>query len=88
MKSYLVFLILILVFFLSSCSSVSDVEAESHNLPDGYGLDNYAVVEKLDVVCESHSECITPPGYMVLSNCPYTSLCLDNYCVVICPSYS
>jgi hypothetical protein len=39
----------------------------------------------LGASCIEHSECITPMEYLVQSNCPYASACIDGTCKVICP---
>lgn len=56
-------------------------------LPAGYSLDDYRVEKTLNVACQQDSECVTPPQYLVRSNCPYTSLCLKGRCAVVCPSH-
>jgi len=64
---------------------VSEVPRD-HPLPDGYTLDSYAVEEILGTTCNSDADCETPMDYLVQSRCPFTSLCLDNKCTVVCPS--
>lgn len=89
MKYVVLFLILLLVISLVSCSKTADLENDLEtSLPIGYSLDNYTIVEVLDVNCDISSTCQTPAGYLVMSNCPYTSLCLENKCTVICPRFS
>jgi len=54
-------------------------------LPDGYTLENYSIEKVLDGSCLKHSDCQTPGEYLIQSRCPFTSLCLENKCTVICP---
>lgn len=35
--------------------------------------------------CTFNSHCETPASYLIQSNCPFTSACIDNECRVICP---
>lgn len=35
--------------------------------------------------CNAHEDCNTPMEYLVQSNCPFGSVCIDNSCKVICP---
>lgn len=35
--------------------------------------------------CNQKSDCQTPTAYLIQSNCPYTSLCINNICKVACP---
>ncbi len=35
--------------------------------------------------CESDDECETPMDYLIQSNCPFGSACIDNECRVVCP---
>ena len=34
--------------------------------------------------CINDSECKTPMVYMERSSCPFTSICIDNQCKVVC----
>jgi len=34
--------------------------------------------------CELNSDCITPFNYMIRSDCPYSSKCINNKCEVVC----
>jgi tryptophan-rich sensory protein len=54
-------------------------------LPSGYTLDSYAVEKAFPTPCVQNSECVTPPEYLIQSRCPFTSLCLQNRCSVVCP---
>lgn len=56
-------------------------------LPTGYTLDNYTVEKTLDTVCTKKDDCETPVEYLMMSRCPFTSLCLQGKCTVVCPSY-
>ena len=57
------------------------------DLPIGYTIDSYAIEKVLDVSCLKNTDCQTPGEYLVQSRCPFTSLCLDNKCTVVCPDY-
>jgi hypothetical protein len=57
------------------------------SLPKGYTLDSYDVAEITGEACLQASDCVTPPDYLARSNCPYTSLCLQNKCAVVCPKH-
>jgi len=59
--------------------------SEAHTLPEGYTLDSYTVEKVTEVSCSQDSECETPMEYLVQSRCPFTSLCIDNKCTVVCP---
>jgi hypothetical protein len=61
---------------------VEEIEA---TLPDGYTLDTYTVAEVTDVSCGIDDECETPSQYLIQSNCPYTSRCIEQRCTVVCP---
>ena len=58
---------------------------DSISLPEGYALDGYIIEEVLNNSCVVHSGCETPGEYLVQSRCPFTSLCLDERCTVVCP---
>jgi len=62
-------------------------QQSSNNLPIGYTLERYTIAKTLDTTCIKDNDCETPPEYLVLSNCPYTSICLENRCNVVCPDY-
>lgn len=57
------------------------------SVPQGYSLDSYKVEKILDTACSSNNDCATPPEYLMRSSCPFTSLCLENKCAVVCPDY-
>jgi hypothetical protein len=54
-------------------------------LLDGYTLDSYTIEEITDVSCKVNSDCQTPMEYLVQSRCPFTSICLEKRCTVVCP---
>lgn len=56
------------------------------SVPKNYTLDKYQITKTLDVACTNNADCITPGEYLVQSSCPYTSLCLESKCNVVCPS--
>ncbi|MFA5166255.1 MAG: hypothetical protein WC449_03030 [Candidatus Paceibacterota bacterium] len=57
----------------------------SFSLPKGYSLDNYSIEKVTEKSCKLDGDCETPSEYLIRSNCPYTSICLDTKCVVVCP---
>ena len=68
--------------------NTSETENNSKTLPIGYTLDNYKIAEVSDIACQNDPECVTPGKYLMMSSCPYTSLCLKNKCTVVCPDYA
>ena len=54
-------------------------------LPPNYSLDTYEVAERSGVRCGADSECVLPMSYAVRSSCPYTAICLESHCAVVCP---
>lgn len=52
----------------------------------GYSLENYIVEKITDESCQRATECETPGEYLIQSKCPFTSLCLENKCAVVCPA--
>lgn len=55
------------------------------SLPEGYTLDSYTIEKVTESSCDTDADCETPMEYLVQSRCPFTSLCLENKCAVICP---
>jgi len=35
--------------------------------------------------CEEHADCETPMSYLMRSVCPFTSMCVEGRCAVVCP---
>lgn len=35
--------------------------------------------------CKQNSDCKTPTKYLIQSNCPFSSACINEVCRVICP---
>ncbi len=56
-------------------------------LPIGYTLQNYQVEKITGEACAGHSNCMVPGEYAAQSRCPFVSLCLENKCAVVCPSF-
>lgn len=50
-------------------------------------VESFKIEKVLDITCEKDSECETPAEYLIRSNCPYTSKCIENKCSVICPHF-
>ena len=79
-----IFLILS-IFILSACQGNLAADKDMENIPHDW--QDYEVAEVTGESCEVDSDCETPMDYMIRSNCPYTSICLENKCTVICPQY-
>jgi putative hemolysin len=47
----------------------------------------YTVAEILDESCTIDSDCETPMNYLIRSSCPFTSICINNKCTVVCPGF-
>lgn len=47
-------------------------------------MPEYTVAEVLNVSCLKDEECKTPERFLILSDCGYTSKCINNSCAVIC----
>lgn len=60
-------------------------EITTHPLPEGYTFDSYTIEEVTESSCDKYSDCETPMEYLVQSRCPFTSICLENKCTVVCP---
>jgi hypothetical protein len=82
---FLLFLLLTLVSCSNQESNLLMNDTEQHNLPIGYTLDSYSIEEVSNVLCSVDSDCKTPVEYLVQSRCPFTSLCINETCVVVCP---
>jgi len=48
---------------------------------------NYTIAEVLNDTCSQDSECTTPNDYLIRSSCPYTSICINDKCNVVCPKF-
>lgn len=60
-------------------------QTASGSLPEGYTLETYSIEEITNIQCEKDSDCETPMDYLIQSRCPFTSICLENKCTVVCP---
>jgi hypothetical protein len=60
--------------------------SKDDNLPLGYTLDKYTIEKTLENSCQVDTDCQTPGEYLIQSRCPFTTLCLENRCTVVCPS--
>lgn len=48
-------------------------------------LEMLGVTELPKISCTSHEECETPAQYLMMSSCPFSSRCINQRCVVVCP---
>jgi hypothetical protein len=69
------------------CEFAPCPEPGNVSLPRGYTLDSYSVEKVLETSCVQSRECETPGEYLVQSRCPFTSMCLQSKCTVVCPKY-
>jgi hypothetical protein len=90
MKTKILFSILSLLtistIFFFIFKNQNTVDTENISVPINYTLLNYTVAEITDISCKKSIECITPGKYLMRSSCPYTSLCINDKCNIICPS--
>ena len=49
--------------------------------------DNYKIIESSNQSCSTETDCETPSEYLIRSDCPYQSKCIQNICTVICPYF-
>lgn len=47
----------------------------------------YKIEKETAAVCRYDFECATPGEYLAQSRCPFTSVCLNGQCAVVCPSF-
>lgn len=47
----------------------------------------YRIEESLQNSCNKDTDCQTPSEYLIRSDCPYQTFCIDNVCTVVCPSF-
>ncbi|MCU0679403.1 MAG: hypothetical protein MUC28_03085 [Planctomycetes bacterium] len=66
-------------------SSAVNNDTGNIGLPLGYTLDRFQVEKISTTTCARHEDCQTPFEYLVQSRCPFTSLCLNGLCSVVCP---
>ncbi|HQK63573.1 MAG TPA: hypothetical protein PLF16_00310 [Candidatus Staskawiczbacteria bacterium] len=59
--------------------------SETFSLPKGYTIDSYKVEKTTEISCQTDGDCKTPAEYLMRSSCPFTSICNQNKCVVVCP---
>lgn len=50
-----------------------------------YNLEGVTMAMPVGASCTRSSECATPGEYLIQSNCPFVSACIDSRCKVVCP---
>lgn len=48
---------------------------------------NYKIIESSNESCSEEKDCETPSEYLIRSDCPYQSKCIQNICTIICPDF-
>jgi hypothetical protein len=56
---------------------------EKHPVPCIFFLFLVSCSEPVQYLC--NPECETPMEYLIQSNCPFGTVCLENGCAVVCP---
>jgi hypothetical protein len=46
---------------------------------------DFEIIQSENKSCETKEDCQTPPEYLIRSNCPYSSRCIENECFTVCP---
>jgi hypothetical protein len=72
------------LYFWSNHAALEEAH-ENTPLPIGYTLENYQTGEKQSTSCKRDSDCILPMEYAMRSSCPFTSVCVERSCEVVCP---
>lgn len=71
-----------------SCLAINDVDCVEHKCqpvldrPERVSDDTEGNV---GASCTSDEECHTPMDYLIRSSCPFTSMCIEGSCSVVCP---
>jgi hypothetical protein len=97
-----IFILIVLVFVVitslervpevtsfEECIAAGNVVMESY--PRQCHANGETFVEYIDTTgdaCVTDADCKTPMEYMIQSNCPYGSACIDSTCAVVCPLFS
>jgi enhancing lycopene biosynthesis protein 2 len=77
---------IIILVQTKSLDIVSQPNYDEVLVPQGYTFNTYTVEEVTGTSCQLNSECETPASYLIQSRCPFTSICLENKCTVVCPT--
>jgi putative hemolysin len=70
------------------CIFSNGQECEEWKFMRGECNTNYKISEVLNDTCLTDQDCETPVNYLLRSNCPYTTKCLENKCAVVCPTFT
>jgi hypothetical protein len=73
---------LLTVLFLTACGAELETAIPETNEEH---TETPVFEHTLGQSCETNEDCVTPMEYMIQSNCPFGSACIDNQCVVVCP---
>lgn len=47
----------------------------------------YQIIESNNTACNLDTDCETPAEYLLKSDCPYQSKCIQDTCTIICPDF-
>lgn len=96
-KTILTIWILVIIWLTAARFVINDIsekkyiwntnpDSKSINLDDDIEY-NYKIVESNNQSCTKEKDCETPSEYLIRSDCPYQSKCIQNVCTVICPNF-
>lgn len=69
------------------CTLKEGVECDEWQYFRGECSEKFVIAQTTNSTCDKDYECVTPADYLIRSNCPYTSICINEKCAIICPRF-
>lgn len=96
MRKYILYIWIVLIILILTWFVINKIFENWNNWvnPDDKSIENlqwlesgYQIIESNNTVCNLDTDCETPSEYLIKSDCPYQSKCIQNICTVVCPNF-
>lgn len=83
----IIILIFVIWFFINQKSESNNYWHTNWKDKNKELEDDYKIIESNNQSCSIDNDCETPFEYLIRSDCPYESKCIQNTCTIICPDF-
>lgn len=74
--------------YVSESKDIWNINPNWENINKTELIENdYKIIESSNESCSTEIDCETPGEYLIRSDCPYQSKCIQNICTVVCPDF-
>lgn len=74
--------------YISENKDIWNINSDWKSINKNESLESgYKIIESSNQSCSTEKDCKTPSEYLIRSDCPYQSKCIQNVCTIVCPDF-